>query len=383
MSAFQCLAHSLLICAVLSSGPRATFAQAQRESSADVRVSARQSDQEAATKAQNPVPPQQDQRQQPSERLGPLLLPQGQNSGQGTLVIQPGNIVGNVVDVNDDAVPGATVVLQGPVSNDRRTVATNDNGFFEIHDVKPGISYQIIVSAPGFTDWTSPVVILEPGQYKILTASKLRLEEVQTTVTVSPESSLEIATEQVKVEEKQRGFGFVPNFFAVYDPNPAPLTTKLKFRLAFRAVRDPITVAGAAMLAGAGQSAKTPIYGAHWNGFGERFGATYANQFTDFMIGGAILPSLLHQDPRYFYQGTGTKKSRALHAISTLFITKGDDGHWQPNYSRLGGDLASAAVSNAYYPEANRGAALVFENFAIHIAAHMSFHLLQEFVFRP
>jgi hypothetical protein len=367
----------------LSSGPRATFAQAQRESSANVRVAAGQSDQEAATKAQNPVPPQQDQRQQPSERLGPLLPPQGQNSGQGTLVIQPGNIVGNVVDVNDDAVPGATVVLQGPVSNDRRTVATNDNGFFEIHDVKPGISYQIIVSAPGFTDWTSSVVILEPGQYKILTASKLRLEEVQTTVTVSPESSLEIATEQVKVEEKQRGFGFVPNFFAVYDPNPAPLTTKLKFRLAFKAVRDPITVAGVAVLAGAGQSAKTPIYGAGWKGFGERFGAKYANQFTDFMIGDAILPSLLHQDPRYFYQGTGTKKSRAFHAISALFITKGDSGQWQPNYSRLGGDLASAAISNAYSPESHRGAGLMFENFAIDIAAHMSFHLLQEFVFRP
>ena len=35
------------------------------------------------------------------------------------------------------------------------------------------------------------------------------------------------------------------------------------------------------------------------------------------MIGGAILPSLLHQDPRYFYQGSGTKKSRALHALRT------------------------------------------------------------------
>ncbi len=72
-------------------------------------------------------------------------------------------------------------------------------------------------------------------------------------------------------------------------------------------------------------------------GFGQRLGANYANGLTDIMIGGAILPSILHQDPRYFYQGTGTKKSRALHALSTRFICKGDNGLWQPNYSGLGG----------------------------------------------
>jgi hypothetical protein len=63
------------------------------------------------------------------------------------------------------------------------------------------------------------------------------------------------------------------------------------------------------------------------------------------MIGGAILPSVLHQGPRYFYQGTGTKKSRALHALSTPFICKGDNGRWRPNYSGLGGYLASGAPS--------------------------------------
>src|SRR4029077_701933 len=101
------------------------------------------------------------------------------------------------------------------------------------------------------------------------------------------------------------------------------------------------------------------------------------------MIGGAILPSLLHQDPRYFYQGTGTKKSRGLHAISALIIIKGDNGHWQLNYSNLGGDLASAAISNGYYPESKRGAGLVFQNFAITTATHICVRLLQEFVFRP
>ena len=83
------------------------------------------------------------------------------------------------------------------------------------------------------------------------------------------------------------------------------------------------------------------------------------------MIGGAILPSLLHQDPRYFYQGTGTTGSRIRHAMFNPFVARGDNGKWQPNYSSLGGDLAASALSNLYYPQADRGAGLVFGNFAI------------------
>jgi hypothetical protein len=295
---------------------------------------------------------------------------------------QPGNISGTVTDVNDDAVIGATVVLQGPVTSDGRTVITNDNGFFEIRDVTPGISYDVTISASGFANWTS-VFMLDPGQYKILDVSKLRIEEVQTTVTVSPETAEEIAIQQVKIEEKQRGVGIVPNFFATYVPNPEPLTAKLKFSLAFRFARDPFSVARVAILSGVGQAGNTSNYVHGAKGFGERFGANYASSFTDIMVGGAVLPSLLHQDPRYFYQGTGTKESRAAHAISNLFITKGDNGHSQPNYSLLGGDLASAAISSFYYPKSSRVAGLFFQNFAIDTAAHMAFRLLQEFVFRP
>jgi len=320
------------------------------------------------------------------EVQGPLPrqnLPQQPNQPQSPLPPLRGSIVSTVTDVNDDPVLGATVVLQGPIASDRRTAATNDNGFFEIRDVEPGIPYHVAISATGFADWASPVFILDPGQYKILDVSKLRIEEVQTTVTVSPESSDEIAIQQVKIEEKQRGFGIIPNFFQVYGPNLAPLSAKLKFSLAFRFATDPFSVARVAILAGIGQATKTPNYVQGAKGFSERFSANYVNSFTQIMIGGAVLPSLLHQDPRYFYQGTGTKKSRAVHAISNLFITKGDNGHSQPNYSSLGGDLASAAISTFYYPESNRDAGLFFQNFAVNSAAHVAFRLLEEFVFRP
>jgi hypothetical protein len=102
---------------------------------------------------------------------------------------------------------------------------------------------------------------------------------------------------------------------------------------------------------------------------------------TDIMIGGA-LPSILHQDTRYFYQGTGTKKSRTLHALSWPFVCKGDNGHLQPSYSGLGGYLALGAISNAYYPASNRGPGLVFSTTFIDIATDMANGMIQEFILR-
>jgi hypothetical protein len=196
------------------------------------------------------------------------------------------------------------------------------------------------------------------------------------------EKSVEVATEQVQVEETQRVFGFIPNFYVVYEPDPVPLTAKLKFRLALKVATDPVTAAGVAFLSGTQQAGDTPNYGQGAVGFGKRFGANAADGFSDIMIGGAILPSLLHQDPRYFYQGTGTKASRFRHAVFHPFVCSGDNGKMQPNYSSLGGDLASSAISNLYYPQSNRGAALVLTNFGINTAERVASSLAQEFLLK-
>jgi hypothetical protein len=100
------------------------------------------------------------------------------------------------------------------------------------------------------------------------------------------------------------------------------------------------------------------------------------------MIGGAILPTILHQDPRYFYQGTGTTKSRMLHALSNPFICRGDNGRSQPNYSALGSYLASGAIANAYYPASDRGPGLTFSTTLIDVVADMANGVIQEFVLR-
>ncbi len=179
---------------------------------------------------------------------------------------------------------------------------------------------------------------------------------------------------------KQRVFGIFPDFYTVYRRDAEPLTARMKFKLAFKVVTDPVTPLGVALLSGLEQAADTPNYGQGAEGFGKRFGANAADGFVDIMVGGAILPSLLHQDPRYFYQGTGTTKSRILHALSWPFVCRGDNGQRQPNYSSMGGILASSALSNAYYPESNRGVGLVLEGFAIGTGARMAAALAKEFV---
>jgi hypothetical protein len=239
----------------------------------------------------------------------------------------------------------------------------------------------VTISASGFADWISPEVTLKPSQYLDLTGIRLGIAEAVTTVQAIV-STEEIATHQVDVEEHQRVLGFIPNFYVVYDRHPVPLTSKLKFKLALRTTIDPITFLGSAFVAGVDQAANKYDYQQGAKGYAQRFGASYANGLTDIMVGGAILPSILHQGPRFFYQGTGTKKSRILHPFSYPIICRGDNGHLQPNYSSLGGFLVSGAIANAYFPESNRGPGLVFSTAFVDLAANMANGLLQEFVLR-
>ncbi len=307
--------------------------------------------------------------------------------GQQNLVapspsVSMGDVSGTVTDAYGDVVPGATVLIESPNSTFGQSQAANDNGFFEFKNVATGITYRVTVNATGFDPWVSEPVMLASGQYFDVTGIQLKLRNEVSSVTVvaSPE---QIATEQVAIAEQQRILGFIPNFYVVYDSKDAvPLTAKLKFQMAYKVSIDPVSILGAAALAGMNQAGDRPDYQQGWKGYGQRFGAAYADGLTDILFGGAILPSLLHQDPRYFYQGTGTVKSRMLHALANPFICKGDNGHQQVNVSSMGGDLISSAISNAYYPDSNRGAGLVFNSFLISTATREVSSVVQEFVLR-
>ncbi len=294
---------------------------------------------------------------------------------------QTANISGTVTDAENDIVPGAKVVLDASGSGEIRTVLSSDNGAFAFENVPAGNTYHITITAAGFADWTSPSLAVQPGQFLLVSNVRLVLAGGVTSVTVYA-SSEQLATEQVHLEEKQRVLGVIPNFWVVYDPNAAPLTARLKFRLALRTSLDPVTFLGAALVSGMDQAGDTPDFQQGAKGYGQRLGANYTTGVTDVMLGGAILPSLLHQDPRYFYQGTGTTGSRLLHALSSPFICKGDNGRWQPNFSSVGGDLATGAISQTWFPDTDRDSGLVFENVLITTGGRMANGVIQEFVLR-
>ena len=211
---------------------------------------------------------------------------------------------------------------------------------------------------------------------------QLQIKGEQTSVKVYG-SPAELATEQVKIEEQQRIFGIVPNFYVVYDSaNAVPLTAKLKYKLALKVSADPITLAGVLFMAGVNQGVRIPTIPLGAKGYGERVGAVAADGFSDIFIGGAVLPSLLHQDPRYYYQGTGTNRSRLLHAISYPFVCKGDNGQLQPNYSTIGGDIASSALEICTSRVPTVPASMVAEEVRSVRLERTASSLMQEFVLR-
>ena len=224
---------------------------------------------------------------------------------------------------------------------------------------------------------------LNPGEIYTASPIALTVATALTEVQVGL-SQVEVAQQQVEDEEKQRVLGFIPNFYVSYDPHPAPLTSKQKFGLAWKTTIDPVSFALIGVIAGIQQSQNQfSGYGQGAEGYGKRYGASYANFVSGTFIGGAILPSILKQDPRYFYKGTGSKRSRILYAIATSVICKGDNGRWQPNYSSIGGNLAAGAISNLYYPEKDRdGVGLTFEGGAIGIGATAGANLIEEFLIR-
>ncbi len=292
-----------------------------------------------------------------------------------------GNISGKVVDPTGAAVAGARVRLSREDQSPDQEVLSGDDGQFSFASVAPG-PFQLTITSAGFATQSSSGILPSGETYNVPQIT-LALASTATEVRVVPSRS-EVAEDQIKVQEKQRVLGVVPNFYVTYDHHAIPLTPKQKFELAWKTMVDPVTFGVTGVIAGI-QQAQNDFsgYGQGAQGYAKRYGASYADAVTGTLVGGAILPSLLKQDPRYFYKGSGNKRSRILYAIANSVICKGDNGHWQANYSGILGSFAAGGISNLYYPAKDReGAELTFENTLIGIGETAAVNLLQEFVIR-
>jgi hypothetical protein len=191
----------------------------------------------------------------------------------------------------------------------------------------------------------------------------------------------QLADEQLKQEKKQRVLGFMPSFNTSYNSEAVSLTKKQKFKLAFSQATDPFQFLIAGIAGGISEAEGSDAgYGGGPLGYFKRVGADYADSFDGAMIGNALLPSILHQDPRYFRRGYGSAGRRIFYAFSTSFICKHDNtGKWEPNYSNMGGNLVAGAISTVYVPEDERTAGNVFEGFALVTLEGAGGAILQEF----
>jgi hypothetical protein len=290
-------------------------------------------------------------------------------------------IQGSVVDQSGAVVSGALVAVVCNTSSARLESKSDENGEFSFANVPPG-PFHITVTSSGFAAQTSSGT-LQPGEAQTLPQIVLAVADALTEVQVGLTQS-EVAEEQIRIEEHQRVLGIIPNFYVSYIPNAAPLTARQKFQLASRTVIDPFTFAVVAGAAGIEQwQGHFAGYGQGAEGYAKRFGAGYADTVAGTYIGGAILPVVFRQDPRYFYKGTGTIPARFFYAIANAVICKGDNGRWQVNYSNILGSLAAGGISNLYYPSQDRnGLGLTLENGAIGIASTAVQNIFQEFVIR-
>jgi hypothetical protein len=288
------------------------------------------------------------------------------------------SIAGVVVDSDGAAVSGALVRVLLSDGRQFEALKSGVNGQFVFTQVPAG-SYSVTVDASRFTSFQTQQFTVAAGQAYSVPEISLAIAGLNTNVVVRPTE--EVAAEQIKAEEKQRALGVFPNFYVSYVPDAAPLTSKQKLSMAVHDTFDWTSFVGVSIGAGIQQANNSfSGYGQGAAGYGKRWGALYADGRTSDLLSHYVFASLLHQDPRYFYQGTGTKKSRLFHALSNGFVARSDNGKTMPNYAYLLGDICSAALSNAYYPESDRGAGLVFTNAGLGIAGRAAQGVIQEFI---
>lgn len=288
-----------------------------------------------------------------------------------------GIISGTVVDRDGSLLPGARVALLMHGRVIARTT-TDAGGAFRFTSVPAG-AFTLKANATGFATVTFDGVTV-PTETIV---PALSFGKATTMITVNAISQHQASEIEVKQEESQRILGIIPNFGVSYNWNAPPMDSREKFRVATRLIFDPYTLGVTAISAGVEQATGTYHFGPGAPGYFKRFGAATADVAIGSELGGAILPSVLHQDPRYFWKGTGSVRSRVFYALAQAFVCRGDNGKQEVNYSDILGSYGAGAISNLYYPAADRnGVGLTIANGSIALGANAVGNVIEEFLLK-
>jgi len=291
-----------------------------------------------------------------------------------------GGVQGLITDLRGGLVQEAAITLERRGQSSLREATSDSAGHFVFLNVPAG-SYTLLVSAPDLKTYLSAPFTVQPGQHLDLPAIALGIASANTSISVSANSTA-VAEQELNAETRQRVLGIFPNFYTSFVYDAAPLNTRQKFKLTLRSVTDPMAFVGVAVTAGIETSRDTfPSWGQDAPSYGKRFGAAYGDELLTRMFSYAIYPAIFHQDPRYFYMGPGNKTStRFWHAALSGIITRGDNGHNEPNYSHMLGGASAGALSSVYHPASDSAGYLAALTFAIGLGSKGGQALVREFI---
>jgi hypothetical protein len=181
--------------------------------------------------------------------------------------------------------------------------------------------------------------------------------------------------------KNDRLFLVVANYATVEHPKEiTPLTAKQKFKIGAEDAFDTYSIPLAAVLAAIAQAKNDdPSWGQGWLPYGKRLAAGYGDTVIGSFMTTGVFPSLLHEDPRYFRKGTGTKKSRSLYALKRIFVIRNDRGGSEFNFSEFGGNAVAAGISLTYHSRAELNASSWVGDYATQIAIDVIANQAKEF----
>lgn len=312
---------------------------------------------------------------QPTPEVQAVRAPAGIRPGQA-----PARIKGVVSDIHGGLVPGAHIVIASTTSAATQSTTADSTGFFSVDGLAPG-TYSVTISSPGLRTYVLHDVRLRAGEVYSLPEVSLPMARTSADVTVTLTTE-QLAETELHNELQQRVLGVLPNFYVSYQWNAAPLTARQKLKLTFRAATDPVFFGTTAITAGLEQANNTfPEYGPGSAGYWRRYGAAYGDAVIGRFMGSVIFASVFHQDPRYFVMTNGSISRRTWHAVSSTFIQRGDNRHWQPAYSHLLGNACTGLIATAYHPGSSPGQ-LVLDNTILGLGGQAGNNLIREFLLR-
>ncbi|MGB8060715.1 MAG: hypothetical protein WCF26_02315 [Candidatus Sulfotelmatobacter sp.] len=162
--------------------------------------------------------------------------------------------------------------------------------------------------------------------------------------------------------------------------NEASLNRWQKFQLAANNSVSVATFGTALIASGLSQAVESPPgFGQEWGGYGKRFGADMARSASNNFFGTFLIASTLRQDPRFYVRKNLSFTQSVKYAAVRLVITRSDSGEQAVNYSGMLGTLASEALANTYYPEANRGVRSIFVRYASDMGWRLAGNMLRQY----